>query len=86
MVENVELFTEGGLKVNITLRGTLVKMRQPYEQHSRLIRQNLKLDQGVSIERGRFGWKPVCLCIASWDYAEPNSFDRDDVVLMSWWW
>jgi len=86
-VENVELFTEAGLKVNITLRGALVKIRQPYDQRSHSLRQHLKLDQGVSIERGRFGWKTiVCLCITSWDYAEPKPFDRDDVMLMSWWW
>ena len=53
-MENVELL---GLRVNLTLRGALVKIRQPYDQRSHSLHQHLKLDQGVSIERGRFGWK-----------------------------
>lgn len=80
---NVELFTEAGLKVNITLRGALVKIRQPYDQRSHSLRQHLKLDQGCPSREVDSGGKPVC---SSWDYAEPKPFDRDNVMLMSWWW
>lgn len=67
-MENVELFTEAGLKVDITLRGTLVKMRQPHEQRSRWLRQNLKLDQGdTAVHRERSIWVETGVLIASWD-------------------